>query len=205
MKTPLENTQDRISKYVPHSSLEILTDLLREHQILVNIKSPRTSKLGDFRPAQRGSSARISINANLNPYAFLITLLHEIAHWLVWEKYASTIKPHGTEWKNMYKQIIIPFLNETIFPKDILNRLKLHMINPKASSSSDIQLAQVLKKYDTNNKGIILNDLQIGDSFFYRDFQFRIIKKNRTRYLCQETTRGRKYLIHGLAEVIKHQ
>jgi SprT protein len=45
----------------------------------------RSSKLGDYRPPQRGLPHRISVNHNLNQHEFLITLIHEMAHLLCWE------------------------------------------------------------------------------------------------------------------------
>ncbi|HAD34265.1 MAG TPA: hypothetical protein DCF44_07170 [Chitinophagaceae bacterium] len=44
----------------------------------------------------------MSVNGNLNSYHFLITLLHEIAHMLVWEQFRNRVKPHGLEWKHVF-------------------------------------------------------------------------------------------------------
>ena len=195
--------QEIIAKYIPGKAVEKILALLYKHQIVINIKAARLTKMGDFRPPQNGNGARISINADLNPYAFLITLVHEIAHWLVWEKYQQNrkTKPHGIEWKRTYQQIMETFLNTDIFPQDIFLLLKKHMQNPKASTITDIQLALTLKKYDAHKNVITLGDLEIGESFLFRGSHYHIIKKNRTRYLCQEKNSGRKYLIHSIAEV----
>ena len=39
------------------------------------------------------------MNNNLNKYSFLITITHEIAHMMIWEKHQNKVDPHGEEWK----------------------------------------------------------------------------------------------------------
>jgi len=198
-----EKNKNTLACFVPAPSLDAVFDIIVENKIHLNIKRARSTKLGDFRPPTRGMPPRLSINGDLNPYAFLITLLHEIAHWLVWQNYSNyqDIAPHGLEWKRTYKALMEPFLNENIFPGSILTPLKKHMKNPKASSSSDIQLQRAIKVFNTGEQVILLADLKEGDSFVLRGRQFVILKKNRTRFLCKDLLIGSKYMIHGLAEI----
>lgn len=194
-----------LSKHLPKKALPDVVNLLIRHKVYLNITKSRSSKYGDFKVPRLGLQPKLSINHNLNPYAFLITLLHEIAHLLVWKKYQANfriIKPHGIEWKFEFKNLMEPFLKECIFPEPLLTILKRHMLNPKASSSTDVNLARELKQHDNSPSHItILSDLQIGDIFQFKGSIYRIIRKNRTRFLCEDMDARKRYLIHSLAEI----
>ena len=192
-----------LAKHLPENALDLFINYITEHPINLKITNARSTKLGDFKAPFRGQPARMSINGDLNPYSFLITLIHEIAHWVIWEKHKSfkSIKPHGKEWKAAYKTLIEPYLNNTVFPEPLLSVYKKHMLNPKASSSSDIHLMKELKKFDISANHPILADLELGSEFQFRGAYFQIIKKNRSRFLCQEKNSKRNFLIHAMAEV----
>ena len=78
--------------------------------------------LGDYRNAVNGKNHRVTVNGNLNTYAFLITLLHELAHLLAYEQYGNRIFAHGKEWKSIYGKLLHDFLSRKIFPEDIERR-----------------------------------------------------------------------------------
>jgi hypothetical protein len=116
----------------------------------------------------------------------------------------TRIKPHGKEWKAAFKELMRPFLIPQVFPEPLLNILKKHMLNPKASSASDIYLLKELRRHDTTNPDqLMLLDFKLGEVFTYRDVKFKILKKNRSRFLCEEITSRRKYLVHSMVEVQK--
>lgn len=192
-----------LAKHIPAEALSGVAEIIKEHSINLIITNARSTKLGDFRAPFKGAPARLSVNGDLNQYSFLITLVHEMAHWMVWEKQTNfrNIKPHGKEWKEIYKDLIQQFLKETIFPEPLLSILKKHMLNPKASSTSDIHLMRELKKYDGKEIKTVLSDLAIGSNFQFRGNKFEILKKNRTRFLCREKKSKRKFLIHALVEI----
>jgi hypothetical protein len=198
-----KSDREILAEYLPEKSVDSVLILIHDHQINLNIKKSRSTKLGDFRGPTKGSPARLSINSDLNPYAFLITLIHEIAHYLVWKNYKDfrKLQPHGVEWKRTFQGLMHPYLNTDIFPQKLLLILQKHMQNPKASSSSDVKLSQAIKEYDEGDMPTLLADLAIGDSFLFKGKQFQIIKKNRSRYLCTEKASQRQYLIHSLAEI----
>lgn len=198
-----KSDREILAKYIPENAIEQALELIIEHKINLNIKKARSTKLGDFRAPTANQAARLRINANLNPYAFLITLIHEIAHWVVWENYKNYrgINPHGIEWKRTFSGLIDPFLNTSIYPEDLLGILKKHMTNPKASTSSDIKLMKALKAYDKGDKSITLSDLSEGEFFILKNKHFQILKKNRTRFLCIEIDSNKKFLVHSLAEI----
>ena len=126
-----------IFKHIPKQSHYLINQYIKKHPVSFKISSRRYSKHGDYRFYNNGRE-QISINSNLNPYKFLITLIHEISHLVSYKNYGRNIKPHGMEWKKTYKNLIHPFLNDSIFPKTLLKVLNKHFINPKSSSDSDM-------------------------------------------------------------------
>jgi len=192
-----------LAKYLPTNAVDEVFDIIVNHGINLHIKVARSTKLGDFKAPHNGLPARLSINGDLNPYAFLITLIHEIAHWLVWDEYKANrkIRPHGKEWKQTFTHLLQPFLRSDIFPENLLQVLSHHMKNPKASSSSDIRLMKALKEFNTGEKNLILADLKVDSHFKLKGRIFQIIKKNRSRFMCKEHNSKRIFLVHSLVEV----
>ena len=147
----------------------------------------------------------ITINNNLNKYAFLITLTHELAHAFVFKKYQNRLKPHARSWQLTFQSLMLNFLNPDCFPEDILKVLSLHMISPKASTFSDLELLKVLKRYD-QVKLLTISDLTVGESFQIANGKIFVKgEKIRKRYKCIEYKTNKVYLFHPFAEVIKGQ
>ena len=166
-------------KYIPETSVPLIVNWIIEYGVHLKITKDRSTKLGDFRPTigvNRGH--RITVNYNLNKYAFLITLVHEIAHFDTWNTYRQSVKPHGVEWKNAFKKLMSPFLREDVFPVEVLNRVVAYMNNPAASSCVDEDLFK-LKTGRVFKKG----------------------KQRRKYFRCEEFGSGKHYLINPLAEV----
>ncbi len=195
----------QLKEFIPDDSLSILEDWFFKHRFELKITKERSTKHGDFRaPRNIFNTPIITINRNLNQYAFLITLTHEFAHLLVWKTYKRSVKPHGKEWKKMFSELLNTLLSENIFPENIKTVLSKHAKNPAASSSKDILLVKELKVYDTPSKHIHLLDLEEGAFFALKNKRvFRKGKKRRTRFLCQEVSTKKEYLVHGVAEIIK--
>ena len=186
-----------LKSFLPPNSYDTINHWLEEYKCIVTIKQSRTSKLGDYRYYK--NKHYISINDNLNPYSFLITLTHEIAHMAVTEKYTSYILPHGKEWKNEFKQRMIGFI--PLFPKEIQQCLAKHLKNPKASSSSDYELVKALRQYD-KNPILTISDIPIGSTFFTPNGKVYLKeKKIRSRFQCKSLNNNKTYLFNPLAEV----
>ena len=187
--------------FVPLESRETLQAWIDELDVDLLIKNPRKTKLGDFK-VQHGKLS-ISVNNNLNPYSFLITLTHELAHAFVYTKHSSKVLPHGLQWKKTFKSMLLNFLH--LFPEDINKVLSLYLLNPKASTLTDIRLSTVLRKYD-KQKGITITDILEGDKFITSNGkEFKKGKKIRKRFSCKEKDTNRVYLFHPLAEVNRIQ
>lgn len=198
-EAPLETLQT----YIPVSSAQQVLNLLNQFKVHLTITRERKSVLGDYRHATTYKVHRISVNGNLNKYSFLITLVHELAHLVTFEKYKHTVAPHGKEWKILYAQLLHDFLRKDVFPDDILSALKSSLHNLPASSCSDESLMRVLRNYDTVPDGMVLvEQLTEGEMFTVADNTvFKKGKKLRKRHQCLEVRSGRLFLFSGIYEV----
>jgi hypothetical protein len=155
------------------------------------------------------------VNGTLNPYAFLITLIHELAHHHVQADYEQLLRkftfrrkvkplPHGTEWKEKFRNLITPFLKTEIFPAELLPVLHDYFENPKASSSADHDLARALKRYDPPDPAVRLEELPFDAVFTLQGRRiFRKKEKIRTRYRCICLKTSKIYLVSAGAPVIR--
>jgi Zn-dependent peptidase ImmA (M78 family) len=96
-----EVPMSRLQDYLPPGTYEPVLDYLRQFKVHLTVARERKSILGDYRHRTHHSNHRISVNGNLNPYAFLITLLHELAHLLTFEQFGNKVMAHGQEWKTI--------------------------------------------------------------------------------------------------------
>lgn len=192
-----------LSKYVPEGTVTLLADWIVEGSAKVKITRSRSTKLGDYRPPQRGQSHLITINHDLNPYSFLITLVHELAHLRTWQKHKNKVNPHGKEWKHEYKHLMRHFMDTAHLPQDINQALKRYMSDPAASSCSDIHLQKALKAYDNRPENILYLEEAPENCLFKLEngMIFRKGKKLRKRYTCINVITKREYYVSSLAEI----
>jgi len=198
----LFSMDDILKKYLPERAVASCLELIQDSQVHLKIVNERVTRHGDYRRMTDGKH-QITVNANLNKYRFLITLVHEIAHLVAFEKYGRGIKPHGQEWKHIFQHLMLPFIRPEIFPAKLFPLLAKHFRNPKASSSTDAQLSVALKSFDTrqNDKSYVF-ELPLGSVF--RLYNGKIYKKGNRRvkrYECIEMTTGKIYLFQPNAEV----
>ena len=185
--------------YVPEKSKKLLQYWIDEINVSVGISNPRKSKLGDFRVVD--NQMKITINNNLNKYSFLITLVHELAHAFMFKKYKYNVSPHGKHWRLMFKSLMLNFLSPDYFPEDILRVLSKHMINPKASTFTDLNLIKILKKYDINSS-VTISNLSAGDLFKIDSGKIFLRGEiSRKRIKCIECKTKNIYLFHPFTEI----
>jgi SprT protein len=193
----------QLQNYLPDGSFEDVLHYLKQYKVHLTITRQRQSILGDYRHAHAGQTHRISINGNLNKYAFLITLLHELAHLFTYESFSNRVQPHGPEWKNEFSKILAQFLLKKIFPADVQKALLHTLQNPAASSCGDEKLLRVLHHYDAKKDGVHLVE-QITEGSLFAIKGGRIFKRGekiRKRYKCMEIKTGKLYLFSGVYEV----
>jgi len=195
-----------LERFLPAGTSALLPQLLDGYSTLIKLKPARKSKFGDYRPLKNKKyQHQITINNDLNPYAFLVTLLHEIAHMHAYEKHKNRVKPHGAEWKSIYAEVLAPFISLDYLPTDVYNSLLKHINGPTASSCSDHALFQALKKYNPESNGLmVLEALPLGSHFKWRNGQvFLKEAKLRKRYKCTELNSRRTWFFHPMAEIEK--
>lgn len=193
----------QLRSYLPEGSYEDVHHFLIHYRVHLTVTRQRQSVLGDYRHAQQGKAHRISINGNLNKYSFLITLLHELAHLLTYERFGHRVQAHGKEWKSEFSRVLVQFLAKKIFPPEIEQALTETLKNPAASSCGDVKLLRVLRNYDsTRDNHFLLEQLKTGETFKIRGNRYFIKgEKIRTRYKCIEPATKKWYLFSGLYEV----
>jgi len=192
-----------LKDYVPLEAAQLLAQWITDSSCQFTISGNRRSKFGDYRPPFGGKGHRISVNYNLNQYAFLITTVHEFAHLKTWKEHKNKVKPHGLSWKNNFKVLMEPFFAMNLFPDDIKSAVSLYLSNPGASSCTDLNLFRTLQKYDEGEKEhVILEHLPENSTFVISTGRiFEKGQKLRKRYRCIERPSGKVYLFNPLAEV----
>jgi len=191
-----------LSKYLPEHAVVSCFELIKSNNVHLKIVNERQTRHGDYRKALSGKH-EITVNANLNKYRFLITLIHEIAHLVAYEKHGRFIKPHGVEWKITFQLLMLPFIRPEIFPHSVLPLVANHFKNPTASSDTDARLAYALKQFDERKPDVyFINEVPNGTLFRIKNGRiFKKIGLRVKRYECLEIKTGRTYLFNANAEV----
>ncbi|TAL59709.1 MAG: sprT domain-containing protein [Bacteroidetes bacterium] len=206
-----------LKKYIPEPAVDTIAEWIYTYNFKLKVKKPRSSREGDYTAPYSGKNHVITVNRDLNKYAFLITLIHEIAHLITWEKYKGSVSPHGKEWKSEYSKLLNYFLlkekstdqEESLFPREISSILHTHSQRPSAASCSDIHLSRALRKFDSDTETLLLEKISADSSFRIVSIKTKhsreiFIKgeKRRTRFKCIHARTKREYLIHALCKVV---
>ncbi|GAB3923247.1 SprT-like domain-containing protein [Mucilaginibacter myungsuensis] len=192
-----------LARYMPPEAAPLIGRWIDHFKCDFKISRTRGTKFGDYRAPFDGKGHRISVNYDLNAYAFLVTTVHEFAHLYTWNQHQHKVKPHGTEWKENFKKMMQPFFEKDVFPADIKLAITKYLNNPAASSCSDLNLYRSLRKYDAPKENIItVEKLPMQSLFKMKDGRvFRKDEKLRKRYKCTEVATRRVYLFSPVAEV----
>jgi hypothetical protein len=187
-----------IEPYILKRSYSLVKPIIKDFKGIIKLSKPRKSKLGDFR-AQKNGETSISINNDLKPDAFLVTLLHEIAHYYVYHLDTKIAKAHGEEWKNRFRNLISPFLDKDIFRTNVQLALKNQIASPKASCGASVELMKAFNPdLETRNT---IEKLPFGCHFQLKNGKkFKLGVKRKTRYECSELNSGIIFTIHPLVE-----
>jgi hypothetical protein len=184
-------------------SEELVNQWLIESPVPVLLARARKSKHGDFRVSRRGLPACITVNHDLHPVEFLITLAHEIAHFRNWKKYGRRVRPHGPEWRNEFRAMLVEVLKAGLFEQEVAAAVAEHYFKRKLiGSGSSEQLNRLLGKIKDDNGVLRVADIPEGARFTLNSGKTFIKgKKLRKRFQCREAVSLRIYSVHPMAEV----
>ena len=190
-------------KFLPPGAFPAITKILSNQELDVKIVKSRSTKFADFNPPfGKKKIPLITINNNLNPYSFLLTLLHEYAHYLVWKDGHHYAKPHGKTWKNHFRVLIQFVMDRNIFPDELAPQIAQHIQNPGATSCTDIKLFKKLSAFDGDRAGIFIDEIPDSTLFHTPNGQlFKKEKKVRKRILCTCQEKKKKYLFTPIYRV----
>ena len=190
-----------LAEYLPQNTVTSVWEYIKLNEVRFRIAKPRKTKLGDYRPAMRGQPHRISVNADLNPYAFLLTTLHEFAHLDTWEVYRQKVKPHGIEWKRAFQSQLQPYFDRQVFPESLETAIRRYIANPAASSCSDHSLSAALSEFD-EHQSLTLREVPEGTRFrIHNNMVFEKGPLLRKRYKCLCITNKRQYYVSAAATI----
>lgn len=195
---------ERVRPFLPAAAVDHVARLLDGYAVDLRVVRPRRTKLGDHRPPPGPFRPhRITVNADLNPYAFLTTLLHEVAHAATWERHRlrrRRLRPHGAEWKQEFAAVLEPVVVAGVFPADVAAAVARSLANPAAATCSDRDLLLALARYDQPREDRVRVEDLVEGTWFRIDGRhaFRAGRLVRTRRRCFAAGSGREYRVHGL-------
>ncbi len=198
---------DVFDEFLPASAAAYGRQLWQQYPFQFRVSKPRRTRLGDFKALPDGT-LHITVNADLNPYAFLLTYVHEVAHAMVHRQTKAAKrrlrpKPHGPEWQLTFQQLMQPLLTEAVYPPAILDPLRDYMRQPAATSYAHPTLMNALREADGKPLGqVLLHDVPEGQAFRFAKKTFVRGTFRRTRIVCKEVESGRSYTILAHALVM---
>lgn len=202
MSTVRRTDPETLRQHLPAAAWPPVQDLLRELAVPVHVVKPRRSKLGDYWMPRDGRPPKITVNNDLNPYAFLVTLVHEFAHHTTWLS-AKRAEPHGAEWRREYQRLMRPFLSPAVLPPDVHIALEGHLRRAPASSCTDRSLMRTLLRHE-NEPVLVLERLPERSLFQFNGAVYVKGPRMRKRYKCRCLNNHRIYIMDPLIEVLVH-
>lgn len=203
----IDRYKQTLRKYIPSEAVDCVFDFMDRNCVRLHITRQRATKLGDYRwPQTNHRTHEISVNGDLNPYKFLTVLLHEMAHLNCYLLHQTSVQPHGHEWQEEYRQLLLQYL--PCFPHDIAAILRRYTARIPLSRTIENELDQQLRHYDRDYRpedDLTLDDLQPGDTFRLiakPKHLFTAQERRRTRWLCLNLIDHRQYLVAGTAQVM---
>ncbi|MDD3691118.1 MAG: hypothetical protein PHO77_03435 [Bacteroidales bacterium] len=203
VKQTKEDIKHILSSYIPEKALDAIADIIIAHRVSVEITRTRKRVHGTYQRPTLQQTHRITINHELNPYLFLITLLHEFAHMYAWV-YKKSLQ-HNDIWKKYFAELLLQFIDKEVFPEDVKTALMKHIPRISSSDFLDIVLTRTLLAYnkpcEKDQDLVFLTDLPQDTHFVYNRSLFIKQQKLRKYYLCKEVKTNRMFKYHPLAKV----
>ncbi len=162
----VENSWSRILDYIPDQAHGFIKALLKENPANVVPVSIRSTKQGDCHRQPNEGFHKITVNKCGNPYQFLITLIHELAHARAYREYGLRIRPHGREWRITFSAFLHRSLGANCYPNEIVSIVRQSAFSPTATSS--LSLEKALRQFDKLDKRPLVSELPEGTLFSLR-------------------------------------
>ena len=195
----LERSLKAISPHMPPDWHAAVHTMLAANPILVQVVRSRKTKHGDHQVTRAREFSIITINASGNPWQFVLTLLHEIAHAKVAHHVRHRAAPHGQEWKQAFRLLLHAHIR--LFPPDLADPVMDYARNPLYSADSHRALAAALRKHDTLDLRPTVQELALGQRFSL-DGKTVLVRQQLLRewFKCT-TTDGRALRVSPMARV----
>lgn len=187
-----------LENFLPENSLFYLKIWFSSYDCHLKITKNRNSKLGDYKKLS-DKSHQITINGTLEPQLFFFVLTHELAHLIAFEKNGRKILPHGNEWKQTFREMLLESIN--VYAEDLRPIILKFSKSPKANFMASPELVKYF--YHENEEEQYIENLKIGDEFFFGKEKFILKEKLKKRYLCKKISNGREYLFKSAVKVEK--
>ena len=189
-----------LEKFLPENALPYLKIWFGSYPCHLKITKNRNSKLGDYRKLP-DKSHQITVNGTLEPQLFFFVLTHELAHLIAFEKYGRRISPHGAEWKQTFREMLLESL--TVYAEDLRPIIQKFSKSPKANFMASPDLVKYFHRPEEDDEQTFIENLKKGELFEYKKEIFVIEETTKKRYLCRNLKSGLKYKVNTLARVRK--
>ena len=189
-----------LEKFLPENALPYLKIWFGSYPCHLKITKNRNSKLGDYRKLP-DKSHQITVNGTLEPQLFFFVLTHELAHLIAFEKYGRRISPHGVEWKQTFREMLLESL--TVYAEDLRPIIQKFSKSPKANFMASPDLVKYFHVPKEDDEQTFIENLKKGELFEYKKEIFVIEETTKKRYLCKNIKSSRKYYFRNLARVKK--
>ena len=190
-----------LEKYLPPSALPVLKKWFGQYEIHIKITRERSSKLGDYRKVGENQFV-ITINHNLQPELFFFVFTHELAHLFAFETYGRrSISPHGKEWKQTFREMLVSSID--IYSIEVQPLILSYAISPKANFAASTDLKKHFYPEVLKDDEVFVEDLQIGEIFFFKESKYKMETRRRKNFLCSKVSSGQHYIFRPLIKVKK--
>ncbi len=189
-------SSDLLIQHFGEARAKLIIAYLVSNNCELKIKAARKTKLGDF--SVRGGHKSITINNNLNAYRFALTLVHEIAHLMTYERHKWKVKPHGNEWQENYRILLDLWKIKGLFSKSeqLTTLYQNEYDKPTVCSGIQMDKERILSSYDDRKGEVMLSELPQNQRFKFRNQVYSKGDLRRTRILCRRIENNKAYTIH---------
>ena len=188
-----------ITPHMPDGWQVAVQAMLAANPILVQVVRHRKTKHGDHLVTGAREFSIITVNASGNPWQFVLTLLHEIAHAEVAHQTRHRVAPHGKEWKLAFRELLEA--HHHLFPPGLANPVMDYARNPLYSADSHGALAAALRRHDTLDLRPTVQELALGQWFSLDDKTVLVKQRLLRKWFRCTTTDGRALRVSPMARV----